>query len=228
MLGYRHGEPPARCGRSRPSRGRSFSSFALALRRGIRNHDWSAFGRYRTSRQRRVGGLDDAKSGEYAYVRYRRGARTPDARGLSPLANCRIGVTAMLSPQPFSSGSGLAFPVPPGAASGTAFFAVPNSCPASQSPTTGRFSVACCSKGFPVSRRNPRAAFAGYMSCFGDGLPGAAGRAVHDQVGLRFRRVPESPRLPVSPGRGAPAAGGPVAYPRRPAGGRGGRGLSPA
>ena len=45
----------------------AFSSFALALRRGIRNHDWSAFGRYELPDN---GELVDwtTQSGEYAYV----------------------------------------------------------------------------------------------------------------------------------------------------------------
>ena len=61
------------------------SSLALALRRGIRARDWSAFRRYRLSGN---GDLIDwsAKSGAYAYLRVRRGARTPDARGLIPPA----------------------------------------------------------------------------------------------------------------------------------------------
>ena len=60
-------------------------SLSLALRRGIRARDWSAFRRYRLSGN---GGLIDLVD-EIRRLRLparRRGAPTPDARGLSPPA----------------------------------------------------------------------------------------------------------------------------------------------
>ena len=60
------------------------SSLALALRRGIRARDWSAFRRYRLS-----GNGDLVTGDENRRLRLparRRGAPTPDARGLIPTA----------------------------------------------------------------------------------------------------------------------------------------------
>ena len=61
------------------------SSLALALRRGIRARDWSAFRRYRLSGN---GDLIDwsAKIRRLRLHARRRGARTPHARGLIPTA----------------------------------------------------------------------------------------------------------------------------------------------
>ena len=61
------------------------SSLALALRRGIRARDWSAFRRYRLSGNGDLVVLDDENRRLRLPAR-RRGAPTPHARGLIPPA----------------------------------------------------------------------------------------------------------------------------------------------